>query len=484
MDFIGRKEQLLQLSALWRKGSASLVTCQGRRRIGKSRLLDEFALRSDCRFLKLSGLAPRKKMSNGDQLRYFCESLAAKTGGQRQIASGWPEAFRLLGKAIASLCKEGRTLVVLDEVSWMGGWDADFPGYLKDAWDDDFKRNDNLIFVLCGSVSAWIQRNILDSTGFVGRISLELEVGELPARDCLGFWRQTRGSVSSKEVFDMLSVTGGVPRYLEEIDPALTTDENIRRMAFSKSGTLFGDFNRIFSDVFGRQSRTKRMMLESLAYGSKTLSEIAASIGKGRGGHVSEALEELELAGFVIRDRGVNPETGLPAKIDRYRIRDNYTRFYLRFIAPYSAMIRGGAFKFAGLDALPGWDSILGLQFENLVLNNADALIEALGLDRSLIISAAPYRKQMRRCSSSSDGGCQIDLLLQLKQALYVVEVKRRATIDASVTDDVLEKVKRLPNPRGLSVRPVLVYEGTLSPAVNENGVFAATLRASDLLLH
>jgi AAA+ ATPase superfamily predicted ATPase len=484
MDFIGRKEQLLQLSALWRKGSASLVTCQGRRRIGKSRLLDEFALRSDCRFLKLSGLAPRKKMSNGDQLRYFCESLAAKTGGQRQIASGWPEAFRLLGKAIASLCKESRTLVVLDEVSWMGGWDADFPGYLKDAWDDDFKRNDNLIFVLCGSVSAWIQRNILDSTGFVGRISLELEVGELPARDCLGFWRQTRGSVSSKEVFDMLSVTGGVPRYLEEIDPALTTDENLRRMAFSKSGTLFGDFNRIFSDVFGRKSRTKRMMLESLACGSKTLSELAASIGKGRGGHISEALEELELAGFVIRDRGVNPETGLPAKIDRYRIRDNYTRFYLRFIAPYSAMIRGGAFKFAGLDALPGWDSILGLQFENLVLNNADALIEALGLDRSLIISAAPYRKQMRRCSSSSDGGCQIDLLLQLKQALYVVEVKRRATIDASVTDDVLEKVKRLPNPRGLSVRPVLVYEGTLSPAVNENGVFAATLRASDLLLH
>ncbi len=483
MDFIGRKEQLSQLSALWRKGTASLVTCQGRRRIGKSRLLDEFALRSGCRFLKLSGLAPRKKMSNGDQLRYFCESLSAKTNGESQIASGWPEAFKLLGKAIASLCREGKTLVVLDEVSWMGGWDVDFPGYLKDAWDDDFKRNDNLVLVLCGSVSAWIQRNILDSTGFVGRISLELEVGELPARDCLGFWRQMRGSVSPKEVFDMLSVTGGVPRYLEEIDPALTTDENIRRMAFTKSGTLFGDFNRIFSDVFGRKSVTKRKMLESLANGSKTLSEIATAIGKGRGGHVTEALEELELAGFIIRDRGINPESGLPSKIDRYRIRDNYTRFYLRFIAPYSTMIRSGAFRFAGLDAMPGWDSILGLQFENLVLNNADALIEALGLERSLVISAAPYRRQVPRGSSPADGGCQIDLLLQLKQAMYVVEVKRRATIDASVTDDVQKKIERLPNPHGLSVRPVLVYEGNLSPAVNENGFFAATLRASDLLL-
>jgi hypothetical protein len=66
---------------------------------------------------------------------------------------------------------------------------------------------------------------------------------------------------------------------------------------------------------------------------------------------------------------------------------------------------------------------------------------------------------------------------------MYVVEVKRRATIDASVTDDVQKKIERLPNPHGLSVRPVLVYEGDLSPAVNENGFFAAMLCASDLLL-
>ena len=180
---------------------------------------------------------------------------------------------------------------------------------------------------------------------------------------------------------------------------------------------------------------------------------------------------------------GLNPHTGRTVREVRYRLRDNYTRFYLKYVLPRKAARESGAFRYTPLDRLPGWDAIMGLQFENLVLNNADALIEALGLDKSLIISAAPYRKQMRRGSSTSDGGCQIDLLLQLKQALYVIEVKRRATIDSSVTDDVLEKVKRLPNPRGLSVRPVLVYEGILSPAVNENGVFVAALRASDLLL-
>lgn len=132
----------------------------------------------------------------------------------------------------------------------MGKYDSDFPGYLKDAWDDDLKKHERLILVLCGSVSSWIQRNILDSTGFVGRISLELVLGELPVRDCLQFWRQSADGVSSREVFDLLSVTGGVPMYLEEIDPTLTTNENLRRMAFTKGGTLFNDFTRIFNDVF------------------------------------------------------------------------------------------------------------------------------------------------------------------------------------------------------------------------------------------
>ncbi len=448
--------------------------------------MDEFAALSgaDCTYLKISGLAPRKNMTNRDQLKYFCEVLAERMGWKGVSAKNWMAAFQHLGRAIAE--KGGRRMIVLlDEISWMGAYDADFPGYLKDAWDDNFKKNANLIFVLCGSVSSWIQHNILDSTGFVGRISLELQISELPASDCVKFWRQAAGGVSSREIFDMLSVTGGVPRYLEEIDPVLTTDENIRRLAFIKSGTLFKDFTRIFNDVFGKKSAAKQKILRTMTHGAKTLSEISIALGKTRNGHLSEALEELELAGFIERDQSLNPETGEPSKIDRYRIRDNYTRFYLRFIEPYSSMIRSGAFKFASLDALPGWDSIKGLQFENLVVNNVQPIITVLGLERSLVLSAAPYRKVPPRRDSGADQihGCQIDLLIQLKQAMYVVEIKRRECIDASVVEEVKEKVSRLPNPRSLSVRPVLVYDGRLSPAVNEDGYFSATFKASELLL-
>ena len=471
--------------ALWNKATSSLVTCQGRRRIGKSRLMDEFAARSGCFYLKLSGLAPRKGMTNADQLRYFCQRLGEKCGGEELAAKNWSEAFSLLNAEISRHASE-RTIVLLDEISWMGKYDVDFPGYLKDAWDDELKKHDNLILVLCGSVSSWIQKNILDSTGFVGRISLELVLGELPVRDCLQFWQQAADGVSSREVFDLLSVTGGVPKYLEEIDPTLTTNENLRRMAFSKGGTLFTDFTRIFNDVFGAKAADKREILSALAFESKTLSEITAALGKTRNGHLSEALEELELAGFVERDGGVNPATGREAKIARYRIRDNYTRFYLRFIAPYSAMIRRGAFNFVSLETLPGWDTILGLQFENLVLNNIASLIARLGLDRSLVLSATPYRKSASRTADSeaaADAGCQIDILIQLRQAMYPVEVKRRNEIGLEVIDQMKRKVASLPNPNGVSIRPVLVYDGHLSPSVVENAYFAATIPAASLLL-
>lgn len=421
-------------------------------------------------------------MTNADQLRYFCQRLSRYSGEKELAAINWMEAFEVLDQVLSKREKE-RTVVLLDEISWMGRYDPDFPGYLKDAWDDSLKKHDNLVLVLCGSVSSWIQKNILDSTGFVGRISLEMVLPELSVRESMQFWHD---GVSSKEVFDMLSVIGGVPRYLEEIDPSLTTDENVRRLAFLKGGTLFKDFKQIFSDVFGGKAKEKGEILKSLAFETKTLSEIAASQGKERNGHLSEALEELELAGFVERERGLNPATGELQKIDAYRIRDNYTRFYLRYIEPYSAMIRRGAYSFASLEGLPQWGTVLGLQFENLVLNNAEDLIVRLGLDRSLVLSCASYRKasdRKRAVVGEGERGCQIDLLIQLKQAMYVVEVKRKDKIDASVVEAVKQKIRRLPNPRGLSVRPVLVYDGKLSASVTESGYFVAVIKASELLM-
>ncbi len=473
--FYGRENDIADLDGLWRKRTASLVTCRGRRRIGKSTLIEEFARRSGARLIEIAGEAPRKGMTNQDQLRSFSRQLDEQIGTPASSPPvDWLEAFSRLDKAI----DRRKTVVLLDEISWMGQFDPDFAGELKTAWDTRFKKHTPLVFVLCGSVSTWISENILNSTGFVGRASQNLTLGELPLDCCARFWGKAAERIAASEIIDVLSVTGGVPRYLEEVDPALSAAENIRRMCFLPKAILRDDFSKIFNSVFGENAMTKRKILDALASAPRTLSEIAAQMGVERSGVISKHLSELEIAGFIAEDAGLNPATGRDAKCVRYRISDNYTRFYLRYVKPNGNTIDRGAFRFSSLEALPGWDTIMGLQFENLVIGNLPALLSRLGLDRTFIKSAAPWRQ----LPTARKKGCQIDLLIQGEKTVYVVEMKRRRVITPDVSDEVAEKVKALAMPRGISVRTALVYDGRLSPRVEAEGFFDALVSADELL--
>ena len=474
--FAGRKRYLDDLASLWRKATSSLVACRGRRRIGKSRLFSEFARRTADHYIELSGLPPRRGMTNSDQLAAFAAGLARATHGPRRRFNDWSEAFAALDAAIEPSRK---TVVMLDEISWMGGYDPDFPGYLKTAWDTALRRHDRLILVVCGSVNAWIKENILDNTGFVGRFSRDYVLPELELAECLPFWRAAAPRVDSRTVFDILSVTGGIPRYLEEIDPGLSADENIRRLCFVPEGTLFKDFNEIFSQVFGGDATLKRAVLGLLAEGPLSGRDLAERLRRPDNGHFSECLRELELAGFVAADRGLNPMTGRRVRVSKYRVRDNYTRFYLRYIEPHVDEIASGSYRFTGVDRLPGWESVMGLQFENLIVNHAMELVPRLHLGGAIVESAAPYR----HARNSRGGGVQVDLLIQTARAAYVVEIKRRSMIGPEIEREVTTKIKRLHLRGGLSARPVLVYLGDLSGEVEGSGFFDALIPASDLLV-
>ena len=302
--FYGREDLLSRLSDFWKRPHASLVACRGRRRIGKSTLISRFAAMSAARFLSFEGLPPQRKMTNADQLAAFGRQLAEQARSAEQTPQSWFEAFRLLAAAVPA---SGRTVILLDEISWMGKYDPNFPGELKYAWDKRFHDRPDLVFVVCGSVSSWIDENILSNTGFVGRISLDMVVPELPLRDCVKFWGGASGRVSAQEMLDVLSVTGGVPRYLEEIDPSLSSDENIKRMCFLPNGYLYRDFNDIFTTVFNAASPLKRAILAKLSGGPQGGTELAAALGVARNGQFSKVMDELAMAGFVAADSGINP---------------------------------------------------------------------------------------------------------------------------------------------------------------------------------
>ncbi|MFM8453822.1 MAG: AAA family ATPase [Gammaproteobacteria bacterium] len=150
-------------------------------------------------------------------------------------------------------------IVLFDEISWMGSKDPTFIPKLKAWWDQQIKTGP-LLLVFSGSVSTWIEENILNSTAFFGRINLTLNLDPLSIPQSAEFLKQLGMKLSDYDRYKLLSMVGGVPWYLEQFNPEITADENIKQLAFEKNGLLFN----------GKGSTYKKI-LESLKDGSRTL---------------------------------------------------------------------------------------------------------------------------------------------------------------------------------------------------------------------
>ena len=474
LPFVGRQSELKSLNDLTKKKTSSLVVMQGRRRIGKSRLAAEFA--KTYKFFRFSGLPPLKETSAQSERDAFSSQLAAHDLPVLK-ADDWSDLFRYLAKET----QKGRVVILFDEISWMGSKDPQFLGKLKNAWDLEFKNNPQLMLILCGSVSAWIEENILKSTGFMGRLSLTIQLDELTLPECNQLLKAIGFHGNQYEIFKILSVTGGVPRYLEEIKPDRLVEENIKDLCFKKGSVLSNEFENIFSDIFSRRNEVYKKIVESLVGGVKELSEIAQCIGMEIGGNVTQYLFDLVVSGFIKRDFTWDIKGEKLSKLSHYRLSDNYLRFYLKYIAKNKQKIERGLFDEKSLTTIPGFDSIMGLQFENVVLNNRKSIWEKLNLHADNIITDNPYfqRQQIRK------KGCQIDYLIQLKiRMLYACEIKfSRQEIKTSIINEMKEKLSRLHLPRGFAVAPVLIHVNGVSEAVVEQGYFSHIINFSDFLI-
>ena len=467
--FIGRKRELQMLSELFKKKSASLVVIRGRRRIGKSRLEQEFAEKTPHNVF--SGLPPTKGTTAAEQREEFARQLHRVMKIPLPRADDWGDLFWLL----AQQTQNGKIVLVLDEISWMGSKDHTFLGKLKIAWDLYFKNNPQLVLILCGSISSWIEENILSSTGFMGRISLDITLEELPLHECNQFWNAEQDRVSSFDKLKILSVTGGVPRYLEEILPRQSAETNIQNLCFRKEGFLFSEFERIFSDLFSNRSVIYKKIVERLAEGPCELKDIYKILKVEKNSLVSDYMDDLVTAGFVSRDFTWHLKTGLDSKLSQYRLKDNYLRFYLKYIAPNRKKIEN-----QNLKLLPQWQSAIGLQFENLVLSNRKILQNILGIDPSEIVNDNPFfqRKSYMR------QGCQIDYMIQTKfGTCYLCEIKFNSEkITKKVIDEVKRKIRSLALPRNMSIRPVLIHVNGVDKSVSDSGFFSSIIDFNTLL--
>ncbi len=462
--FIGRKTELLELQDLFKKKTASLVVIKGRRRIGKTRLIEEFA--RDKPFLRFIGLAPTDGVTAQSQRDEFARLLAAQTSLPEMKTDDWAKLFSLLAEKI----KTGAHIILFDEITWMAHDDPTFLSKLKNVWELAYQKNPRLILVLCGSISAWIEKNILSSTGYFGRISKKITLRELSLHHCnqllatLGFHR------SPYEKFLLLSLTGGVPWYIELINPARSAADNIKALCFDSDGMLVNEHHYIFHDLFSNRSEIYEKITRLLSNRILEYPDIAEGIHYTSSGLLSDYLNELIEAGYINRSFAWDIKTGKEKKISLYRLSDNYLRFYYKYIQPKLNLIEKGQYRSTPLSSLPSWNSIVGFQFESLVLNNRELIQKKLRLSSEDIMADGIYYQR----ETKKQPGCQIDYLIQTRtNTLFVCEIKfSQQELKTAVIHEVKDKIKKLAVPKNFVCVPVLIHVNGVSNEMNDANYF------------
>lgn len=459
--FIGRKTELHDLTITAQRPGAKFVVIKGRRRVGKSTLTKQFAkTQKHLRHYYLTGIPPSQTAGAQAELDNFSHQMKTVFKLKHLDATDWDTLLDRLGDCVAP----GKCILIIDEINWVARSDVQFNNRLWRLWETRLSQLEDFVLILSGSLAGWIENKFTRNTGYLGRISWNMTLDEMPIHDALQFFVTNNKRISTYERLRILMVTGGIPRYLEEILPALTAEDNIKRLCFNPAGLLFNEYDQLLNDLFQRSNEIYRKIIEALADTPLTMQALQDKIDRSKSGVISRYINDLCASGFLAKQYTWNIKTGKVSNRYKIRIIDNYIRFYLKAIKPNLNSI------LAGNHNLPkNYFSILGFQFENVILKNKQLLMRALNVTQEHIVAEGPYYQN----STTKHPGCQIDYLLQTTHTLYVVEIKfRREEIPKSIIKEVEQKINALIIPRHKSVRPVLVHVNGVSEAVEQAEYF------------
>ncbi len=476
--FIGRSFEIQKINNQIKQSGPNLVVIKGRRRVGKSRLIQEVG--KQYRYLSFAGLPPAPGVTDQTQRDNFGRQLAQLLNIAPITFTDWADAFYTLSQSLSEALLTERTLILFDEISWMASHDPTFIPKLKNWWELEMFKHPDVTLVFCGSVSTWIEESILNSTAFFGRINLTITLPPLSIFESAELLKKRHFKGSNYDIYKILAVTGGIPWYLEQIHPQSMADANIQRLCFEKEGLLTTEFDRIFHDLFNGSGAIYKKILQILSSGMKTQEEIRSELNYAQSGTLSNMLNHLITAGFITQHAQWSLKTGKTSKQSLYRLSDCYVRFYLKYIEPNRLKIDQNSFQDLNLEQLPGWLSMMGFQIENLLLENRPLLLKSIGILSADIVADNPYLQQ----PTLRKKGCQIDYLVQTRtQNLFICEFKfKRQELGTEIIEQMKEKIARLSMPRGMATVPILFHLGGISDAVHDQQYFYRIIDLNEFL--
>lgn len=409
-QIIGRISEQKQLTLLLESPDAELLSIYGRRRIGKTFLIRN-AYEKQLIF-EFSGL---HNASLSKQLNLFGLAMTKSTGIPFASPTSWMHAFEQLIALIEPKIKKQKKVVFIDEFPWLHTPRSGFREAFEYFWNMWASRQKNLVVVICGSAAAWIIKNIINHRGGLhNRVTRKMRLLPFSLGETEQFLRSRNINLDRYQLIQLYMVMGGVPQYLKMIDRGESVTIAIDRICFSKDGFLNDEFKNLFHSLFNNAS-SHISIIKALAQKGKglTRNEVITNCNLQTGGGTTQVLEELCESGFI--------EAYIPfgkhSKDAVYKLIDEYSLFYVKFMANGKINGRGSWTTFASSQSRVSW---CGIAFESICLKHILQLKQALG-----IAGVHTEHYVWRHSSQGHDTGAQIDLLIDRQdQCINVCEMK------------------------------------------------------------
>ena len=446
---IGRKQELQILNNICEENKSQLVVVHGRRRIGKTYLIDYMfqQYRKDCLFFKFTG---SEDQDSAIQRDYFIEAIYRWFREEPTTPiTKWHQAFmflrRVIDKEIEKRQHQSKIILFIDEVAWIDRHNkSGFLSAFGHFYNDYIEQNDNLIVILCGSNASWIKNKILKDTSgpLYHRVDKEIALKPFDLKETKEYLiYEKRFDIDSKSVVDIYMVLGGVAKYLSYLDSKFSITENINNLFFNLNSPLYDEYDAIFKSLFYDKASAHKQIINLLSskQSGYTMLELTEHIDNYKINAIRDQVEELIDTGFI---KPVN-RFNYKSKDTRFIIIDSFSLFHNKWIKPLSkndiaSMVDYFHTKSNSHDYII-WQ---GFAFETVCIANIHLYLKERGLSAAL--KSVGYWNYKPSGEDIDNKGAQIDILVEYTNHTYdIIECKYyndEFTIDKSYAIKLLNK--------------------------------------------
>ena len=395
---IGRKEEQETLLKTLSSGRSEMVAVFGRRRVGKTFLIKQ--VYQEHIVFEMTGL---QKGLNKKQLQNFSLQLGiyAKSPLPIAVPPDWLHAFFMLSNFLEKQPSDKKQVIFLDELPWMAGRKSDFITGLSWFWNS-WAETRNVVVVICGSAASWMTQKVVnDRGGLHNRITKRVFLDPFTLNETEAYLNSRNIFFNHYQIVQIYMAMGGIPHYLKEIEAGKSAIQNINDICFSKKGILRDEFSRLYSALFANADN-HIAVVRALGQSRQGLSRPdIIKIGQlSEGGNTSTVLEELEQSSFITSYYPFDKRK----KEMIYRLTDEYSLFFLRFIEPNQNEGNDTWNHLSQTQAAKVW---AGYAYGNACLKHIPQIKKALGISGVYTQSSTFFQK-----GKGAEQEVQIDLLI------------------------------------------------------------------------